>query len=99
MGEPIALRHPQILEFFERNPYPSKTERLELSESTGLPHSVIQHCFHNERVRRRKNEESLEALSEHQVKRWFEQKGRSSKSEPTKNRQTMKMAYPELQQQ
>ena len=98
-SEPVALRHPQILESFERNPYPSKTERLELSESTGLPYSVIRDWFVRERGRRRKNEDLLEARSERQVQKWFYDKKRSSISEPISNRQTMKMAYPELQQQ
>ena len=57
----IASRHPQILESFEQNAYPSKTERQQLSESTGLSKSVILRWFEDERRRRRKNGNSFKA--------------------------------------
>ena len=55
----ITEKRPELLEWFERNPFPSKEELLELSKSTGLPHQTVKSWFARERSERRKAGELL----------------------------------------
>ena len=55
----IAEMHPQLLEYFERNAFPSKTKEQELAESTGLQQRTIHAWFHKERGRRRANGQTI----------------------------------------
>ena len=54
-----AKRHPELLECFNRNPFPPKEEMLELSKSTGLELKTLQKWFSDERYKRMKAGESF----------------------------------------
>jgi len=54
-----AKRHPELLECFNRNPFPPKEEMLELSKSTGLELGTLKNWFGHERFKRKKAGESF----------------------------------------
>ena len=50
----ITSKHPQLLEAFEQNPYPSKEEKHQLMDVTGLSRVSLEKWFQAERNRRKK---------------------------------------------
>ena len=55
----FSEQYPELLEWFERNPFPPKEGLQELSKSTGLSYQSLKAWFTAERSRRRKAGESI----------------------------------------
>ena len=48
----LWIKFPVLNEYFETNPNPTKTERLEIMEATGLTYMQVYSCFYKRRKRK-----------------------------------------------
>ena len=50
--QPLWIKFPVLIEYFETNPNPTKTERLEIMEATGLTRMQVYNYFYKRRKRK-----------------------------------------------
>ena len=50
--QPLCIKFPVLIEYFETNPNPTKTERLEIMEATGLTRMQVYNYFYKRRKRK-----------------------------------------------